>query len=517
MGLHYLSVFSVTAALATMLTWMVERIAKRKNWAMSQPLARHIHDQPIPRLGGVAVFTSSVIALAAYWGMTRMGWIAGVISPQVGYIFLIGVAFFGIGLIDDFRSLKPWSKLGIEVLGGVALFLCGIHAGVCSGPSATVLPKLFCLLVTVGWVVLICNAVNLIDGIDGLAAGAALFSMITIFTLAVDFKPGIAVATAILGGSMIGFLIFNFNPATIFLGDSGSLFLGFVLSGLVLAESHHTSKAESITLPVLSFALPLTEVAISVLRRFLNGHALFGADREHIHHKLLDLGLTQRQAVAVLYGVSALCTLLAIMVYNSAGPMIVPVAGILVLVAFFGGRKLGYGEFSELGRMGIRLVHQKKSLAYNIGIRKAISRLNQCHQTSEFVAIMEECLKHDFDGYEIILEDSFICDLRLPSPWHQGSMEKCWRSSEESLSLKMGLHEDTQHTMGSITLFQNAKQASTIDAAMLTGPFRMAIASALENAIYHELPPRQHTKMDTMQGVSHLPVAMETSEQGETA
>jgi hypothetical protein len=96
-------------------------------------------------------------------------------------------------------------------------------------------------------------------------------------------------------------------------------------------------------------------------------------------------------------------------------------------------------------------------------------------------------------------------------------MEKCWRSSEESLSLKMGLHEDTQHTMGSITLFQNARQASTIDAAMLTGPFRMAIASALENAIYHELPQRQHTKMDTMQGVSNPPVTMELGDEGDTA
>ena len=483
MVLHYFSVFSFTAAVATAVTWIVERIATRNALGMAAPSERHIHSSPIPRLGGVAVFTTSLIVFGMYWGMCKLGWIAGAASKPVATIFGIGSVFFAVGLIDDFRSLGPWTKLLIEVGGGAALFFSGIHAGVCAGPGSSLVSKLICLLATVGWVVLICNAINLIDGIDGLAAGAALFSMVTIFTLAVGSRPGIAAATAILAGSMVGFLIFNFNPASIFLGDSGSLFLGFVLSGLVLAESHLQTRVESVVLPILSFALPLTEVAISLLRRFLNGHALFGADREHIHHKLLDLGLTQRQAVAILYGVSALCTLLAIMVHKSAGVIMVPFAAILLLVAFFGVRRLGYGEFSEVGRMGVRIVWQKRSFSANVGVRKATAKLHQCHDLSELVAILEECLNRDFDGFEIILEEKFTGDLRLAPPWRRGALEKCWRSSEEKLFLKMGLAAGAGQPLGSITFFQNAKHELEADAELLSGVFRIAIACALENAV----------------------------------
>ena len=398
MVLHYFFVFILTVIVATTLTWIVEKVATRKRLGKAAPSARHIHTVPIPRLGGVAVFTASLTVFGINWSMIERGWIAGTNSTQVATIFLLGTGFFAIGLIDDFRTLGPWTKLLFEVGGGTALFFFGIHAGFCSGPGASLGIKLLCLVTTVAWVVVICNAINLIDGIDGLAAGATLFSMVTIFTMAVNARPGIAAGTAILAGSMVGFLIFNFNPASIFLGDSGSLFLGFVLSGLVLAESHLQTRVESVVLPFLSFALPLTEVAISLLRRFLNGHELFGADREHIHHKLLDLGLTQRQAVAILYGVSALCTLLAIMVQKSAGLLIVPVAASLLLVIFFGVRKLGYGEFYEVGRLGLRLMQQKKTFSANVAIRKATIHLVQCQETEEFVRIMEECLRHDFDG-----------------------------------------------------------------------------------------------------------------------
>jgi UDP-GlcNAc:undecaprenyl-phosphate/decaprenyl-phosphate GlcNAc-1-phosphate transferase len=382
------------------------------------------------------------------------------------------------------RALGPWSKILVEVGGGTALFFSGIHAGVCSGPDSSLVSKLVCLLATVGWVVLICNAINLIDGIDGLAAGAALFSMVTIFTLAVGHRPGIAAATAILAGSMVGFLIFNFNPASIFLGDSGSLFLGFVLSGLVLAESHLQTKVESVALPVLSFALPLTEVAISLLRRFLSGHYLFGADREHIHHKLLDLGLTQRQAVAILYGVSAMSMLLAIMAQKLAGVTIVPVAAILLLAAFFGVRKLGYGEFSELGRIGDRILLQKRSFTLNVAIRKAVERLNACDDLRELGLILEECLTHDFEAFDIILDHEFAGYLRLPLPWHQGAMEERWRRSEEELAFKMRLYKGTGGSLGTITLFQNAKRPSQIDAELISGSFRSAIAHVLENAVW---------------------------------
>jgi UDP-GlcNAc:undecaprenyl-phosphate/decaprenyl-phosphate GlcNAc-1-phosphate transferase len=134
--LHYLSVFSVTAAIATALTCFVEKIATRKGLGMATPSARHIHSRPIPRLGGVAVFTTSLMVFGMYWWISKRGWIAGATSPHVARIFIIGIAFFAIGLIDDLRALGPWSKILVEVGGGTALFFSGIHAGVCSGTGS---------------------------------------------------------------------------------------------------------------------------------------------------------------------------------------------------------------------------------------------------------------------------------------------------------------------------------------------------------------------------------------------
>ena len=228
-----------------------------------------------------------------------------------------------------------------------------------------------------GCVVLICNAINLIDGLDGLAAGAALFSMVTIFTFAlVNGRHGSALAVTILAGANLGFLVFNFNPASIFLGDSGSLFIGFMLSGLVMSESGQQSDPlHSILVPVISLALPLTDLLLTVVRRYLSGHSLFGADREHIHHKLLALGLSQRQVVAVLYGVSALFAVMSLAFLYPSRLVAVPVMAIIVLFVFFGIRPLNYHEFDELERFALRLRQQKQIAASNIAVHKAADQL----------------------------------------------------------------------------------------------------------------------------------------------
>ncbi len=268
---------------------------------------RHIHAGPIPRLGGVAVFLTFTLLLLACSFLAAKGWVSGVSSGQLLRIVAIGAALFAVGLIDDLYGLRAWPKLAVQVAGGVGLYYSDIRFNFCGTHLAGSSTWLICLALTVTWVVLICNAINLIDGLDGLAAGAALFSMVTIFTLALGSRSDIAFATAILGGSLFGFLVLNFNPASIFLGDSGSLFVGFILSAFVLAESQkRATTLDNIVVPAVAFALPLTDVGLSILRRFLSGRSLFGADREHIHHKLLELGLTQRQVVWVLYGISAM-------------------------------------------------------------------------------------------------------------------------------------------------------------------------------------------------------------------
>ena len=207
---------------------------------------------------------------------------------------MASLPIFAAGIWDDLRGLGPKTKLLVQVVSAAGLYFAGLRFFSVNGNFAgAVLSSAICLVATIGWVVLVCNAINLIDGLDGSAAGAALFSMVTIFTVAfVAGRYGVTMGTTILAGAVLGFLVFNMNPASIFLGDCGSLFVGFMLVHFVLAEApKQTDAVNTFFVPFISFALPLTDTVLSVLRRFLSGRKLFRADREHIHHKLLELGL----------------------------------------------------------------------------------------------------------------------------------------------------------------------------------------------------------------------------------
>jgi UDP-GlcNAc:undecaprenyl-phosphate/decaprenyl-phosphate GlcNAc-1-phosphate transferase len=202
----------------------------------------------------------------------------------------------------------------------------------------------------VAWVLAITNAFNLIDGLDGLAAGSAFFSTLVVFAVSVfQDKPFIAILVAGLGGSILGFLRYNFNPASIFLGDSGSLYIGFILSAAALAGSQKSSTMVAVAVPVVSFGLPILDVSIAILRRFLRGRPLFEADAEHIHHKLLKRGFSHRDAVLILYCVSAVFGLLGLLLYPS-GDLIIVVLTVIALGIFFGLKQLRYREFGELQR-----------------------------------------------------------------------------------------------------------------------------------------------------------------------
>src|SRR5258708_9948174 len=173
------------------------------------------------------------------------------------------------------------------------------------------LPWFLGLPLTILWVLAITNAFNLIDGLDGLAAGSALFSTLVAFVVALlNGYSLVTVMTIALAGAILGFLRYNFNPATIFLGDSGSLFIGFLLSALALAGAQKAPTIVAVAIPVVSFGLPILETSLSILRRLISGRPVFTADREHIHHKLLQHGLTHRQVVIVLLPASPLSPLL---------------------------------------------------------------------------------------------------------------------------------------------------------------------------------------------------------------
>src|SRR6185437_8846799 len=370
--LAYTAGFAITVLLSSFLTWGVRNFARHYGLAPLPHGNRHIHKAAIPRLGGLAIFASFLAVFLLYSVLARWRLASPASNGDVASILMLAAGVFLVGLLDDLIGLKPWLKLAVEAAAGTGLYFSGIRFDFCATHLAGASTPMICFAATVGWVVLICNAINLIDGVDGLAAGAALFSMVTLFTVAVGVRPGVSISVVILAGSVFGFLIFNFNPASIFMGDSGSLFIGFVLSAFALAEQpKHSSNFRGLLVPLVCFALPLTDVGLSVLRRFLNGHSLFGADKEHIHHKLLALGLTQRQVVAILYGVSAVFSILSLCLLNPSPASILPVAGVLLLMIFFGVRKLRYHEFMEVLRPRSIPLLKRRRLAPNIAIRKA--------------------------------------------------------------------------------------------------------------------------------------------------
>lgn len=419
----YAASLFVSAVTSTLLTWGVRNFSRRHGLAKPAHSSRHIHKVPIPRLGGIAIFMTFSVLFLLYSLFGANGWVTSPLNGDVEKILLIGTALFLVGLADDLVGVPALTKLLVEIAGGVALYLSGIGFEFGSSHVAGSFTWFICLLATIGWVVLICNAINLIDGIDGLAAGAALFSMATIFAVALGARPGVANSTVILAGSLFGFLIFNFNPASIFMGDSGSLFVGFLLSAFVLSEQpKYTGKIHGILIPLVCFALPLTDVALSLLRRFLNGHSLFGADREHIHHKLLDLGLSQRQVVVILYGASALFSISSLFLLNPSPVALLPVAGVVLLTIFFGVRKLKYHEFLEIVRTPEPSKLKRRRVSNNIAIRKAAAGLQMTRDPKTIVILLATCLSNEFDGFALDLSEDFLDQYRVPQGWASQSL-----------------------------------------------------------------------------------------------
>jgi UDP-GlcNAc:undecaprenyl-phosphate GlcNAc-1-phosphate transferase len=261
------------------------------------------------------------------------------------------------------------------------------------------------LPLTVLWVVAITNAFNLIDGLDGLAAGSALFSTLVFFIVALVNHSWLgSLMSVALAGAILGFLRFNFNPATIFLGDSGSLFIGFLLSALALAGAQKAPTFVAVAIPVVSFGLPILETLLSILRRLISGRPIFTADREHIHHRLLEMGFSHRQVVIVLYAVSALFALLSLFLLWPTGSTLGLVLAIVGTGIWLGVQHLNYPEFGELRRVAQRTMDQRQIVINNLAVRRAVEELKVAGDFAQVRSILTAAFEtNDFDGFELHL------------------------------------------------------------------------------------------------------------------
>jgi UDP-GlcNAc:undecaprenyl-phosphate/decaprenyl-phosphate GlcNAc-1-phosphate transferase len=437
----FLGTFLLATVVALIGTRAVRDLAVRRGWVARPSLSRHMHRNPVPRVGGVAIYVSSWLTAAVVLA------VLSVTDPNASRtsartllaIFTPATLIFGVGLVDDFRNLRARTKLGAQIVAAALLYFSGLgvtHLGSIFGKST--LAPIIGLPLTVAWVVAITNAFNLIDGLDGLAAGSAFVSTSIVFVVSVlQDAPLIAILAAALAGSILGFLRYNFNPASIFLGDSGSLYIGFMLSAAALAGSQKSSTIVAVAIPVVSFGLPILDVSVAIVRRFLGGRPLFEADAEHIHHKLLKRGLSHRDAVLILYGVSALFGLLSITLYPK-GHLLIPMLAVIGSGVFFGVQQLRYHEFTELQRVARRILNQMRVIANNIAIRRAAEALQSCQSLGDIGGVLIEYLEPiGFDGFALEVESLGEVPESSLLPFHRPSSHPTGPSVESSIGHSM--------------------------------------------------------------------------------
>ena len=366
MAIHLMIAFGVPLFLSLALTPLVVRLAHAVG-AIDRPGGRKAHSTPTPRLGGVAVAVAFALSLTSLVLLDTVlhfpGWLSGSRGLMLGVSLLLLVL---LGVWDDIRELRPSQKLIVQLLVSTLVYAAGFHvSGITNllGDGKLDLGVLD-YIVTVLWIVGVTNAVNLIDGLDGLASGVSAIALLAMFPIAMlQNDPGTAVVALVLAGAVLGFLRYNFNTARIFLGDSGSLFLGFMLAILSLQSSTKSSTAFALLVPIVALGLPIMDTLLSMVRRLIRSFlpqsntgtkgrrrwsGMFTADRGHIHHQLLARGLSHRRVVLLLYMVS--CGLgigaLAITTANNAeASLVLVVVGIALVV---GVQQLRYQEIAVL-------------------------------------------------------------------------------------------------------------------------------------------------------------------------
>ncbi len=428
-----------------MLTPAVRRISLKLGLVDCPDEKRKLHEGPIPRVGGVAIFAAYVGALECFsWLFPQNSFLqqhADVfrsVIPAAGLVFLVGLA-------DDIWGLRASYKLAGQVVAAIIACHFGVQIGNIAGH---VTEAWWTLPLTIVWIVGCTNAFNLIDGVDGLACGVGLLATSTTLAAAlISGNSALALATVPLVGALLGFLRYNFNPASIFLGDSGSLTIGFLLGCYAVTWSQKSATLLGMAAPLMAMAVPLLDVAVSIVRRFLRRQPIFAADYGHIHHRLLAKGLTPRSVSLILYlvcGFGATLSLLHSALYLHFGGATVV---LFCALAILGIRQLNYIEFSAMQRMivggAFRAVLQNEIL-----VRDLQAALNSSKTPErDWLVLRDACKTLGFEHIGMRwggLEHS--ADFEQSDPARRWSFEVHFTSetSSDSLVLRGGL-QHLQH------------------------------------------------------------------------
>ena len=417
----YIAVYLGSLVLALLATPAVIWLARRVG-AVDRPGVRTVHTRPTPRIGGVAIFVSATVMIGSVVVLdNNIGQTFRASGLQLATLLASATLIFAVGLIDDLKGLPARVKFLAELLTVAALCIVGVRIShiELTGQWTLHLGGWGCLL-TALWIVGVTNAVNLSDGLDGLAAGVSAIACAVIAIFAVHSgQVMMAVFMLALLGSLCGFLFFNFNPARIFMGDCGSLFLGFTIASASVMCMTTSAALVGLALPALALGIPIFDTLFSMLRRFLERRSMFAPDRSHFHHRLLELGLHQRHAVIAIY----LATLIAsglglLMMVNQNAKSLVIFACLLLLIALL---------FRVVG-----VVYLQRTVAGLQGKYCDVQQQRQQQRTFEHLQLRFRQVRDPGQWWQAVCEAADRMDfawISLKTTWADGRIEEeIWRA-----------------------------------------------------------------------------------------
>jgi UDP-GlcNAc:undecaprenyl-phosphate/decaprenyl-phosphate GlcNAc-1-phosphate transferase len=421
----YFALFLIATFASLIITPLVRRLCVRFN-LLDVPLdGRRVHKSAIPRLGGVAIFASALIALSTLPLVSNL--LTQSLRTRTPGLFIVlipATLVLLLGVYDDLRGTNATVKfLGLGLIATLFYAMGGrIETLAIPFVGAVHLPSTLGFVITVFWLVGIANAFNLIDGVDGLATGAALFSSMVILIISLAGNNTLTIVVAlVLCGALTGFLRYNFNPASIFLGDSGALFVGFLLAALSIVGTQKATTAVAVITPILAFGLPVVDTGMTMARRLVSGRPIFQGDGEHIHHMLLARGWSQRRVVLILYAVCAVFGLLAALSTKTSSPLTGFVLFVITMAVTVALGHLRYHEVEEL-RAGVkRTVGDRRArVANNIRVRRASLALSKATTLNELFEAVRDMLEFEEFAY---------ANMQLGKPWRAEVNQRAFKAT----------------------------------------------------------------------------------------
>lgn len=411
----FIIAFVLSLVLTPAAGWMGNRFG-----AVDVPLARNVHTKPIPRSGGLAIALSFLLALVAvsYLPCPTSEHLS--MDSRRAFTLLGGFVIFCVGFFDDFHRLRPRVKLLGQILAASMAYYGGLRIDSFAFGGTAIYFGILSYLITVFWFLLLINAMNLIDGLDGLAAGIAFFACVVMVFMSSRYPDYlIALEFAAVAGALLGFLRYNFNPASIFMGDGGSYFIGYTIAALSILGSIKSQLGAALLIPLLALGVPIFDTMLSPVRRWLLGREMFQPDKGHIHHHLIEKGLSSRMAVFVIYGISFVLCIAAIILVNMRNAFTGIALTVLILVFFIVVRKLGYLEYVAIDKIygWIRDMSDTAGLTQGrrsfLNIQIEIERAQNTEELWESICQALEMMR--FDRGELYIYYSTDKDLSEPA------------------------------------------------------------------------------------------------------